>query len=73
MLTQDTARIVQSASGAATLTSANSKHKVALTRVTVNALHNCSLCTLALDMLAHHMFARQAPKPTAETELEERN
>ncbi len=62
MLTQDTARIVQSASGAATLTSADSKHKVALTRVTVNALHDCSLCTLALDMLAHHMFCQTSTK-----------
>ena len=52
MLSQATARIVQSASGTATLTSADSRHRVALTRVTFKALHDRWLWALALYMLA---------------------
>ncbi len=58
MLSQAIARIVQSASGTATLTSADSKHTVALTRVNVKALPNFWLCTLALYMLAQSCFTK---------------
>ena len=52
MLSQATARILQSASGTATLTSADSKYKVALTRANVKLLQNCWLFTLAWKLLA---------------------